>query len=122
MGTGLRPNRPPGQWEKTTLEMTKMSPQGPEVGKLATGTSRSLPPPQACDISDEVGEAIDQGGSSFISQVVAGRPGQRVYQAPTGGGGNEGGTTGFPAAGLGSGGGMTGKPGVQGGTLGKGTF
>ncbi len=120
MGTGLRPNRPPGQWVKQGLEMTKMSPQGPAVGKMATGTSRSLTPQG--EIPDQVGEVIDQGGSSFISQVVAGRPGQQVRETPTGGGGNTGGTTGFPAAGLGSGKGMTSKSGVMGSTLGKGTF
>ncbi len=119
MGTGLRPNRLPGDWEKTTLEMTKMSPQGPEVGKLATGTSRSMPQGEIpADILGQI-ESVPNG---FIPQLIAGRPGMQREQVRPGDDSNKAGPTGFPAAGLGGGGGMTSKPGVMGGTLGKGTF
>jgi hypothetical protein len=63
-------------------------------------------------------KALAEGGQ-ILSQGPAIRPVVKSDPAPTGGSGNLGGTSGFPAAGMGQGGGMVTKPGVTGKTLGR---
>ena len=111
MGTGLRPQRLPSEWEKRPLELTKESPQGPE--KQGAVTSRSMQAP----IPSTVVDAMASAPGGFVTQILAGRPGMQVERARPGDGGNVVPSIGgLPAAGSGPGGGLVSKPGIQGGT------
>lgn len=79
-GTGLRPQRMPGEWSKATLELGKESPQG--AAKTGHVTSRSMAP-----LPSEVIDCMADGGG-FTSQILASRPGMQVERSKSGGGGN----------------------------------
>lgn len=115
MGTGLKPQRLPVEWEKRPLEMTKESPQGPE--KTGRPTMRSLAP-----IPGEVVTQLNQGDpGGFVAGVLASRPSAAIRTAPGDDGNVQTGNQGGEEQAKGSASKVTGTP-VMGSTSPKGMF
>lgn len=124
MGGMRPPQRVPNEWEKRPLEMTKESPQGPEV--TSRPTMRSLAPGAEsrsglAPLPGEVVTVLEEGGG-FTAQMLAGRPGMQRERSVPGESGNlsVGSGTGEEQA-KGSATRVTGKA-VIGGTAPKGMF
>ena len=120
MGTGLRPNRMPSEWEKRPLPMDGAQAEGPQ----GPSALRSINSPQAPFPSDVVNVMAEGGG--FVSQILAGRPGMQAERATPGDNTNQSGPLGgFPGPNMtgtsGSATRTTGSP-VMGQTSGKGTI
>ncbi len=119
MGTGLRPNRPPGEWEKRPLPMTGAQADGPQGPSVL----RSLGTPQGCFPSQVVDVLADSPGG-FLTQILAGRPGMELERNKPGDDTNTSGpVSGFPGSFMpkGSASKVTGTP-TMGSTSGKGTI
>lgn len=112
MGTGLKQQRLPSEWEKRPLEMSgaqAQGPQGPAKGWYGSekaqggGERRSLAPVghnQSCENS-EINDAVDQAaGGGLINQIVLGRPGVLAQKARPGNDDNVSGSPGGRTGGL----------------------
>ena len=88
MGTGLRPQRMPKEWEKRPLPMTQESPQGPSELRSARPAQGVFP--------SEVVDTLAASPGGFLTQIVAGRPGMERERAKPGDDTNVGGTGGIP--------------------------
>jgi len=120
MGTGLRPNRMPKEWERRPLQMTGKEADGPQ----GPSELRSINSPQG-EFPAEVINTMEQAPGDFITQIIAGRPGLEKSRARPGDDSNQSGPIGgFPgpkeATGK-IGKKLTGTP-VMGQTLKKGTI
>lgn len=119
MGTGLRPNRMPSEWEKRPLQMTGAQAAGPQ----GPSQLRSTGTPQGAAFPSDVINVLEESGS-FISQILAGRPGMEKERSKPGDNSNQSGPLGgFPAPVLATGSATrtTGRE-VIGQTSGKGTI
>jgi hypothetical protein len=103
VGTGLKPNRMPSEWEKRPLPMSGAQADGPQG--VATGwygkETRSLAPGHAqAPIPSPVSDVIAQPPGSLIDQLVLGRPGQTQRKAEPGNDDNNSTTPGGKTGGL----------------------